>query len=100
MNIVAASVRRVARLCRNIQLAIDPPRIVIGGGIGLADGFIDRVRALMTPLGPVPSVSICRAELGVHAGILGVADMARTAFSRHSRLRPVTEKGETYNGGS
>jgi len=81
MDIVTASARRVARLCRNIQLALDPPRIVLGGGIGLADGFIDRVRALMPPLGPVSQVTICRAELGVRAGILGVADMARIALS-------------------
>ncbi|GGA93952.1 hypothetical protein GCM10011491_22690 [Brucella endophytica] len=80
-DIVAASAQRVARLCRNIQLALDPPRIVLGGGIGLADGFIDRVRALMSPLGPVPPVPICRAQLDVRAGILGVADLARIKFS-------------------
>ncbi|GLR53418.1 ROK family protein [Shinella yambaruensis] len=85
MDIVAASARRVARLCRNIQLALDPPRIVLGGGIGLAEGVIDRVRALMPPLGPVAPVPVCRAELGVRAGILGVADMARIAFSGAGR---------------
>lgn len=85
MDIVAASAQRVARLCRNIQLVLDPPRIVLGGGIGLAEGFIDRVRALMPSVGTVQPVEICRAELGVRAGILGVADMARGAFSRQGR---------------
>ncbi|MDQ0320278.1 putative NBD/HSP70 family sugar kinase [Pararhizobium capsulatum DSM 1112] len=77
LDIVEGAARRVARLCRNIQLMLDPPRIVIGGGIGLANGFIERVRGLVAPPGQVPPVSICRAELGVHAGILGIADLAR-----------------------
>lgn len=85
MDIVAASAQRVARLCRNIQLALDPPRIVIGGGIGLVEGFVDRVRALMPLRGAVPPVEICCAELGVRAGVLGVADMARIAFSAAER---------------
>jgi predicted NBD/HSP70 family sugar kinase len=78
VDIVEGSARSVARLCRNIQLVLDPPRIVIGGGIGLADGFIERVRDLVAPPGRVPPVSICRAELGVHAGILGIANLARS----------------------
>ncbi|UVC06824.1 ROK family protein [Rhizobium sp. TH2] len=82
-DIVEGSARSVARLCRNIQLTLDPPRIVIGGGIGLADGFIERVRGLVVPPSLVPPVSICRAELGVHAGILGIADLAR-AKSLHA----------------
>ena len=77
VDIVEGSARRVARLCRNIQLMLDPPQIVIGGGIGLADGFIERVRSLVVPPGQVAPVSIRRAELGVHAGILGMADLAR-----------------------
>jgi predicted NBD/HSP70 family sugar kinase len=77
VEIVEGSARRVARLCRNIQLMLDPPRIVVGGGIGLADGFIERVRGLVVSTGQVPPVSICRAELGVNAGILGIADLAR-----------------------
>ncbi|MGR9128927.1 ROK family protein [Rhizobium leguminosarum] len=77
MDIVEGSARRVARLCQNIQLTLDPPQIVIGGGIGLAGGFIERVRSLMVPPGKVAPVPISRAELGVHAGILGIADLAR-----------------------
>lgn len=76
-DIVEGSARRVARLCRNIQLVLDPPRIVIGGGIGLADGFVERVRGLAVAPGRVPAVPIVRAGLGVHAGILGIADLAR-----------------------
>lgn len=78
IGIIDGSARRVARLCRNIQLMLDPPQIVIGGGIGLAHGFIERVRSLMIAPGQVPPVSICAAKLGAHAGILGIADLART----------------------
>src|SRR6185437_4566594 len=36
--IITASARKVALLCQDIKLALDPARIVMGGGIGLAPG--------------------------------------------------------------
>ena len=59
---------------------LDPPQIVIGGGIGLADGYIERVRSLVVPPGQVSPVPISRAKLGVHAGIFGIADLARAKW--------------------
>ncbi len=76
--IIAASAKRVALLCQDIQFALDPATIVIGGGIGLADGYIDRVRSelsvLKEPLRPV----IASAKLGRYAGVIGAADLAIT----------------------
>lgn len=76
-EIVEGAARRVARLCQNIQLTLDPPQIVIGGGIGLAEGFIEKVRSLVVSPGQVAPVPIHRAALGTYAGILGIADLAR-----------------------
>lgn len=74
--IIAISARRVAMLCQNIQLALDPKRIVIGGGIGLAEGYIDQIRSAFT----FPKISLrptlVRAHLGRHAGVIGAADLA------------------------
>lgn len=74
--IIAISARRVAMLCQNIQLALDPKRIVIGGGIGLAEGYIDQIRSTFT----FPKISLrptlVRADLGRHAGVIGAADLA------------------------
>lgn len=75
-EIVETSATRVARLCSNIQLMLDPPRIILGGGIGLAKGYLDRVQARMSDVGPVPPTKLFPARLGAKAGILGVSDLA------------------------
>ena len=74
--IIDESAGRVALLCRDIQLMFDPDRIVIGGGIGLADGYLERIieRIPAEPIRLKPK--IVAAQLGRHAGVIGVADLA------------------------
>ena len=78
--ILAGSAAKIALLCADIQLVIDPARIVIGGGIGLAPGYLERVA---TGLMPVPSrlrPLLAPAELGPRAGIVGIADLASSSL--------------------
>ena len=71
--ILQASASRIARLCQNLLLALDPPVIVIGGGIGLAPGYVERVEASIdASLRP----TLARAALGAEAGIVGIAALA------------------------
>ena len=74
-NIVSRSAADVALLCQDIQLMLDPETIVIGGGIGLADGFID---ALDRNLSGRFKPNIVVAKLGIQAGAIGVVDLAPT----------------------
>lgn len=74
--ILSESARKVALLCADIQLMFDPARIVIGGGIGLAEGYLDLVRAALPPTPPRLVPVLVRAHLGPQAGAIGVADMA------------------------
>ena len=74
--LVAASAARVATLCRNVQFAIGPALIVIGGGIGLAPGYIDRVRDAVADVDPILKPNLASAALGPEAGIIGVAALA------------------------
>jgi predicted NBD/HSP70 family sugar kinase len=82
-EIIDASAQKVALLCADIQLLFDPRRIVIGGGIGLAAGFLDRVRANLKGLSPRLRPALVAAKLGANAGLVGVADLARS-HSRHT----------------
>jgi N-acetylmannosamine-6-phosphate 2-epimerase/N-acetylmannosamine kinase len=75
-EIISASAKKVAVLCEDIQLTFDPKRIVIGGGIGLADGYLDRVRSHLTTTRPPLRPVLAPARLGVHAGVIGAADFA------------------------
>jgi N-acetylmannosamine-6-phosphate 2-epimerase/N-acetylmannosamine kinase len=76
VEIIDAIAGRFARLCCDIQLAIDPARIVIGGGVGLATGFLDRVRKEVEGLEPSAIPELHAATLGPKAGIVGIADLA------------------------
>lgn len=78
---IAASAGRVARLCRNLQLLLAPEVIVIGGGVGLAQGYLARVRQALAGLDDLRRPRIEQAALGGDAGILGVAALASAASS-------------------
>jgi N-acetylmannosamine-6-phosphate 2-epimerase/N-acetylmannosamine kinase len=75
-EIVLASARKVALLCQDIQLMFDPKRIVIGGGIGLAEGYLDLIRQQFPQVQPRLRPTLVAARLGSHAGAIGVADLA------------------------
>ena len=74
--IVAQSALRVALLCRDIQMMFAPKRIVIGGGIGLAAGYLDAISAHLVTLPPHLAPHLVAASLGSRAGIIGAADLA------------------------
>ncbi|MFO1209129.1 MAG: putative N-acetylmannosamine-6-phosphate 2-epimerase [Amaricoccus sp.] len=74
---VAGSAARLALLCRDVQVTLDPPAIVVGGGVGLAPGYLDRVRAALAGLPAELAPRLLPARLGVRAGVLGIADLAR-----------------------
>ena len=74
--LLAASAARIGRLCQNLQLSFDPDRIVIGGGVGLGPGYLDRVARSLAYLDDMRRPRIVPARLGHDAGIIGMADLA------------------------
>ena len=78
-EIIATSAARVARLCQNIQLMLDPEIIVIGGGIGLAQGYLTQVEQVLAHLPPLLRPALVSAALGKDAGVIGVAALADRA---------------------
>jgi N-acetylmannosamine-6-phosphate 2-epimerase / N-acetylmannosamine kinase len=75
--ILQTSARRVARLCHDLQLMLDPHVTVIGGGVGLAPGYMDRMAASIAHLQPLVRPTLVQAALGKDAGVIGVADLSR-----------------------
>ncbi|WP_421724686.1 ROK family protein [Bauldia sp.] len=74
--IIEESARRVSRLCAAIQLTFDTDLIVVGGGIGLAPGYLDRVTKQLEAIPPDLRPELRPAQLGAHAGVVGAADLA------------------------
>lgn len=75
--VIETSARRVARLAHDLQLMFDPRYTVIGGGVGLAAGYIDRVARAVAHLEPLVRPTLRSAALGRDAGVIGIADLAR-----------------------
>jgi N-acetylmannosamine-6-phosphate 2-epimerase / N-acetylmannosamine kinase len=71
------SADHIAALLHNLQLMIDPPLFVIGGGVGLSDGFIDQLNARLAQWPAAQRPEIRPAALGKYAGVIGAADLAR-----------------------
>ncbi len=74
--IVEASAKAIARLLDQLEMVIDMDLVVIGGGVGLAPGYLDRIRS---NLGPERHFTIEPALLGPDSGLLGVARWAGSA---------------------
>jgi N-acylmannosamine kinase/N-acetylmannosamine-6-phosphate 2-epimerase/N-acetylmannosamine kinase len=70
---IETSATRVARLCQNLQLIFDPALIVIGGGVGLAPTYLDRVRQTLAHLPDHYRPTLTAAALGRDAGAVGIA---------------------------
>jgi predicted NBD/HSP70 family sugar kinase len=76
-EIIQTSARRVARLAHDLQLMFDPHVTVIGGGVGLAPGYMERMEASVAHFQPLVRPTFVRAALGKEAGVIGVADLSR-----------------------
>ena len=68
--------------------ALDPQAIVIGGGLGLAPGFRERISAYMRPeiyADATRGLEVLPGALGVNAGVIGAALGADTALAADLR---------------
>ncbi|QRM29969.1 putative N-acetylmannosamine-6-phosphate 2-epimerase [Microvirga sp. VF16] len=81
-RIVDEAVDHLALALPGLQAVLDPQVMVIGGGVGLAPGFLARLENALSrfPTALRPSLSL--ASLGADAGLLGAADLL-------DRRRPV-----------
>jgi glucokinase len=63
--------------------ALDPEAVVVGGGLGLAPGFMQRIVARMRPqiyAASTRDLAVLPSGLGVHAGVIGAAVSAADAL--------------------
>jgi len=86
-DVVQTSAGRVARLCQNLQLTFDPDVFVIGGGVGLAPGYMDRMVASVAHVPPLLRPAFVLAALGKNAGVIGVADLSTRNQSNREDMK-------------
>jgi N-acetylmannosamine-6-phosphate 2-epimerase/N-acetylmannosamine kinase len=73
-QILDRAARRIATAFATVQALLDPDCIVVGGGVGLAPGFIARLQKHLAGLPDLLRPDLREAALGAKAGLLGVAD--------------------------
>ncbi len=73
-RLIGRAARRLAAALASLQALLDPDCIVIGGGVGLAPGFLARLRRGVDGLPDRLRSDLRPAALGAQAGLLGVAD--------------------------
>lgn len=75
-----------------LAATLDPSRVILGGGLGSDPRFVRRVNASLQQFKPTPQrfpFTARIAVLGVHAGLIGAADLARNPDA--TMLRPPGE---------
>jgi N-acetylmannosamine-6-phosphate 2-epimerase/N-acetylmannosamine kinase len=75
-DIISDAVAKLADALAGLQAIVDPECVVIGGSVGLSDGFLERLQRALAGH-PAPFVpDLRKAELAGDAGIIGGADLA------------------------
>jgi len=72
--LIDTSAAAVATLIVNLKMALDIDVAVVGGSVGLAAGYLERVTAAARADAPTALPAIEAAIAGADAGLLGVAD--------------------------
>ncbi|EGT4255988.1 ROK family protein [Citrobacter amalonaticus] len=76
-RLVADSAQVLARLIADTKAITDCQRVVVGGSVGLAQGYLAQVRACLERMPPVYHVELSTAYYRHDAGLLGAAMLAQ-----------------------
>ncbi len=67
----------IAHKLADLRVTLGITRAVIGGGLGLAPGYLERIKQNLERLPALYQLELVPAALGVDAGLIGAADWAR-----------------------
>lgn len=76
-RLVERSAQTIAQLIANVKVTTDCRRVVVGGSVGLAQGYLEKVRAYLAQEPAVYQVEINAARYRHDAGLLGAALLAQ-----------------------
>ncbi|OOF42433.1 N-acetylmannosamine kinase [Rodentibacter rarus] len=83
--LVANSARAIANLVADLKIAMDMQKIVIGGSVGLAEGYLSLVQRFLEEMPPIYRCEIESARLGQDAGLVGAAHWVKDTLLRQSQ---------------
>lgn len=77
IQLVQHSAQVLARLIADVKAVTDCQRVVVGGSVGLAEGYLAQVGAFLAQMPPVYHVELTAAHYRHDAGLLGAALLAQ-----------------------
>ncbi|MGR5061726.1 N-acetylmannosamine kinase [Photobacterium sp. DNB22_13_2] len=72
-EIVTRSAKAIAQLVADLTITNDLDAVVIGGGVGLADQYLELVQAVLNTMPAIYQPKLVPAKCGTDAGLIGVA---------------------------
>lgn len=75
-GIVRDSARELAAGIVGLHMLVDPGLVVLGGGVGLAEGYLEAVREELASVPIARGLEVVPAALGTFAGVVGAAEFA------------------------
>lgn len=78
ISLITQSAKMVANLAVNVKAILDSDCIIIGGSIGLAQGYLDLVKKFIASNPKSLQIEVYPAHFNHQAGLLGAALWART----------------------
>ena len=71
--LVTRSAQAIANLIADLKIGLDMQKVVVGGSVGLADGYLPLVQSLLSELPAVYHCELESAKFGQDAGLIGAA---------------------------
>jgi len=71
--LIERSAKAIANLVANLVIGLDVQKVVIGGSVGLAEGYLPLVKRFLQDMPAVYSCDIESAKFGQDAGLIGAA---------------------------
>ena len=71
--LVTRSAQAIANLIADLKIGLDMQKVVVGGSVGLAEGYLPLVQSLLSELPAVYNCELESAQLGQDAGLIGAA---------------------------
>ena len=71
--LVTRSAQAIANLIADLKIGLDMQKVVVGGSVGLAEGYLPLVQSLLSELPAVYHCELESAKFGQDAGLIGAA---------------------------
>ncbi|MBL4830847.1 MAG: N-acetylmannosamine kinase [Aliivibrio sp.] len=72
-EIIESSAKTIANLIADLTIALDLDVVVLGGSVGLAEGYVELVNDCLSSMPVIYQPKVLNAQAGADAGLIGVA---------------------------